>query len=203
MDDNSAQAKVVLLGEAGVGKSSIVLRFVADTYHSDIEPTIGASFLSKIVNLSEGTIKFGIWDTAGQERYHSLARMYYAEAVAAILVYDITNRKSYEAMKNWHKELVEQGPKNLIVAIAGNKEDLVEKEQVEMEEAKSFAESIGAIYKKTSAKTRYGIEQLFKEIAIKIKDNRSIVTREKRGSIRVTSAVSQQPGVAKEKKCCS
>lgn len=100
MEDSSLQAKVVLLGEAGVGKTSIVLRFVADTYHTDLEPTIGASFLSKIININEQSIKFSIWDTAGQERYHSLARMYYTETSAAILVYDITSRKSYEAMKN-------------------------------------------------------------------------------------------------------
>lgn len=98
--------------------------------------------------------------------------------------------------------MINHGPKNLIIAIAGNKEDLVEKEQVDMIEAKNFAESIGAIYKKTSAKTRYGIEQLFREIASRVYEGRVISTRERRGTVKVTSAMSVQPGTGREKKKC-
>ncbi|CAG9324955.1 unnamed protein product [Blepharisma stoltei] len=168
MQKEISQVKVVLLGDSGVGKSSIVLRFVADTFHNNLDPTIGASFLSKAIEVENHSIKFSIWDTAGQERYHSLARMYYADAAAAVLVYDITNRASYDAMKHWRDELGEFGPKNLVVAIAGNKEDLIEKEEVDFIEAKAYADSIGAIYRKTSAKTKYGVDQLFKDIAYKI-----------------------------------
>ncbi|CAG9332187.1 unnamed protein product [Blepharisma stoltei] len=167
MQPNQFQIKVVLLGDSGVGKSSIVVRYIEDRFYEDLEATIGASFLSKTIELQNKVVKFNIWDTAGQERYHALSKMYYSDSQAAILVYDITNRRSYDAMKQWYRELKEFGPRSLMIAVAGNKEDLVENEEVDMNEAREFAASIGAIYKKTSAKTRYGIDQIFREIATK------------------------------------
>jgi len=168
MSRNPVQVKVVLLGNSGVGKSSIVLRFVADNFKADAEATIGASYMGRMLQFNDKMMKFNIWDTAGQERYHSLAKMYYRDANAAIMVYDITNPESFQGLKRWHSELQEFGPKDIIVAIAGNKEDLVETEMVSQQEAQQYAQSIGAIFKKTSAKTNYGVEQLFKEIATKI-----------------------------------
>jgi small GTP-binding protein len=162
------QVKVVLLGDSGVGKSSIVLRFVADNFKSDAEATIGASYMGKILPFNEKMIKFNIWDTAGQERYHSLAKMYYRDAMAAIMVYDITKRDSFDGLKRWHKELSDFGPKDIAILIAGNKEDLVQVEAVSQEEAKGFANSIGALYKKTSAKTNVGIEQMFRDLGGKL-----------------------------------
>lgn len=94
--------------------------------------------------------------------------MYYNDAQAAILVYDITKQKSYEGLKSWQKELAERGPKGVQIAIVGNKEDLAESEEVDMIEAKQFAESIGAVYRKTSAKTSFGVDQLFMDIAAKV-----------------------------------
>lgn len=160
--------KVVLLGDSGVGKSSIVLRFVADNFKGDEDATIGASFMGKMMQFNEKSIKFNIWDTAGQDRYHTLAKMYYRDAQAAILVYDITKTASFLGLKRWNEELSENGPKDLIKVIAGNKEDLVEAETVNPTEVREFAAEIGASYKKTSAKTSYGIEQVFKEIASSI-----------------------------------
>ena len=185
------QVKVVLLGDSGVGKSSIVLRFVADNFKSDAEATIGASYMGKILQFNDKMIKFNIWDTAGQERYHSLAKMYYRDATAAIIVYDITKRDSYEGLKRWHKELTENGPKDISIIIAGNKEDLVQAEAVPPEEAMGFARSIGAQYKKTSAKSNEGIEQVFRELAGKMfpdvnthqpKTNGGIVVKTKEGN---------------------
>mmetsp|Transcript_7228 Transcript_7228/g.13360 ORF Transcript_7228/g.13360 Transcript_7228/m.13360 type:complete len:211 (+) Transcript_7228:620-1252(+) len=168
MQQNTKQLKVVLLGKSGVGKSSIVLRFVADNFKGDTDATIGASYLTKILSIGDTNIKFNIWDTAGQERYGPLARMYYRDADAAILVYDITKNASFEGLKNWIEELTAHGPKGIALAVAGNKEDLVDSEEVDTTAAKSWAQQIGAIYRKTSAKTNYGIEQLFREIAIKL-----------------------------------
>ena len=87
--------KVVLLGDSGVGKSSIVLRFVADNFKADADATIGASYMGKMMQYYDKSIKFNIWDTAGQERYHTLAKMYYRDANAAIMVYDVTNPDSF------------------------------------------------------------------------------------------------------------
>ena len=191
-------AKVVLLGDSGVGKSSIVLRFVADNFKADADATIGASFMGKMMQFNEKSIKFNIWDTAGQERYHTLAKMYYRDANAAILVYDITKPESLEGLKRWHEELKENGPKDIIKVIAGNKEDLVEQEAVSFEEVSAIAKQIGAACKKTSAKTNYGIEQVFKEIASKYIPDINM-SQAKEGSIKLSPADVPKK---KNKKCC-
>jgi small GTP-binding protein len=201
MSKAPVQVKVVLLGDSGVGKSSIVLRFVADNFKSDAEATIGASYMGKILQFNEKMIKFNIWDTAGQERYHSLAKMYYRDANAAIMVYDITKKGSFDGLKRWHKELTEFGPKDIAVIIAGNKEDLVESEAVSPEEAQTFARSIGALYKKTSAKTNYGVEQIFRDLANKIFPEIDTAIPARRGTVTVNKGASEKNQEAK-KKCC-
>jgi Ras-related protein Rab-22 len=127
MDGKPREVKVVLLGDTGVGKSSLVLRFVTNNFKPFSESTIGASFMSKMIIVSGKTIKYQIWDTAGQEKYHSLAPMYYRGAAAAIIVYDITRKNTFNTLKNWVQELMTQGPKDISIAIAGNKADLEEK----------------------------------------------------------------------------
>ena len=133
------QFKLVLLGDSAVGKSSLVLRFVRGQFFEYQESTIGAAFLTQTVALNDTTVKFEIWDTAGQERYHSLAPMYYRGAAAAIVVYDITNRDTFQRAKQWVKELQRQGNPNIVIALAGNKSDLNSKRKVEPEEAESCA----------------------------------------------------------------
>jgi len=131
------QFKLVLLGESAVGKSSLVLRFVKGQFLEFQESTIGAAFLTQTVCLNDLTVKFEIWDTAGQERYHSLAPMYYRGAQAAIVVYDITSRDSFERAKAWVKELQRQGNPNIVIALTGNKLDLAQNRQVQTQEAQS------------------------------------------------------------------
>lgn len=201
MSKAPVQLKVVLLGDSGVGKSSIVLRFVADNFKTDAEATIGASYMGKILQINEKMIKFNIWDTAGQERYHSLAKMYYRDANAAIMVYDITKKGSFEGLKKWHKELAEFGPKDIAIVVAGNKEDLVESEAVGPEEAQAFARSIGAIYKKTSAKTNYGVEQIFRELASKIFPDVDSSVPARRGTVTVNKNANEKAASTK-KGCC-
>ena len=138
------QFKLVLLGDSAVGKSSLVLRFVRGQFFEYQESTIGAAFLTQTVALNDTTVKFEIWDTAGQERYHSLAPMYYRGAAAAIVVYDITNRDTFQRAKQWVKELQRQGNPNIVIALAGNKSDLNSKRKVEPEEAESCAAQLGA-----------------------------------------------------------
>jgi len=124
--DRSVQVKLVLLGEAAVGKSSVVLRFVSNEFQPNKEPTIGAAFLTQKCRLEDRVLRYEIWDTAGQERFHSLAPMYYRNAQAAIVVYDITKATSLEKAKTWVKELQRQANPNIIIALAGNKIDLVQ-----------------------------------------------------------------------------
>ncbi|KAF9973596.1 hypothetical protein BGZ73_003149 [Actinomortierella ambigua] len=122
------QVKLVLLGEAAVGKSSLVLRFVNNEFQENKEPTIGAAFLTQKCRLEDKSIKFEIWDTAGQERFHSLAPMYYRNAQAAVVVYDVTKASSLEKAKSWVKELQRQANPNIVIALTGNKVDLVQDE---------------------------------------------------------------------------
>ncbi|KAF3843638.1 hypothetical protein F7725_002487 [Dissostichus mawsoni] len=120
-------------GGHGVGKSSLVLRFVKGQFDEFQETTIGAAFLAQSVCLDDTTVKFEIWDTAGQERYHSLAPMYYRGAQAAIVVFDITKPDTFERAKAWVKELQRQASPNIVIALAGNKADLAERRLVEYE----------------------------------------------------------------------
>lgn len=121
----AVQVKLVLLGEAAVGKSSLVLRFVSNDFNENNSPTIGAAFLTQKCRLEDKVIKFEIWDTAGQERFHSLAPMYYRNAAAAVVVYDITKASSLEKAKAWVNELQRQANPNIVIALVGNKLDLI------------------------------------------------------------------------------
>jgi len=120
----SSSVKLVLLGEAAVGKSSLVLRFVNNDFQENKEPTIGAAFLTQKCSLPTRVIKFEIWDTAGQERFASLAPMYYRNAQAALVVYDLTKPTSLTKAKHWVAELQRQASPGIVIALVGNKLDL-------------------------------------------------------------------------------
>ncbi|KAK1835469.1 MICOS complex subunit MIC60 [Podospora conica] len=173
MGNRFAQFKLVLLGESAVGKSSIVLRFVKDQFDSYRESTIGAAFLTQTISLDENTtVKFEIWDTAGQERYKSLAPMYYRNANCAVVVYDITQASSLDKAKAWVKELQRQANENIIIALAGNKLDLVteqpDKRAIQTADAEAYAKEAGLLFFETSAKTAENVRELFTAIAKKL-----------------------------------
>ncbi|XP_073038003.1 ras-related protein RABF2a-like [Primulina eburnea] len=164
----NVNAKLVLLGDVGAGKSSLVLRFVKGQFVEFQESTIGAAFFSQTVAVNDATVKFEIWDTAGQERYHSLAPMYYRGAAAAIIVYDITNQASFDRAKKWVHELQAQGNPNMVMALTGNKVDLLEARKVAAEEAQTYAQENGLFFMETSAKDATNVNDLFYEIAKKL-----------------------------------
>ncbi|XP_038070413.1 ras-related protein Rab-31-like [Patiria miniata] len=159
------EVKLCLLGDSGVGKSSIVQRFVCDSYQDSIPPTIGASFMSKTITSGEKSFKFQIWDTAGQEKYRGLAPMYYRGAAAAIVVYDITSQVTYTKVRDWIHELQQHGPDNIAIAIAGNKNDMADLREVDMRTAMDYAQDIGAVFIETSAKTAANVKELFVNIS--------------------------------------
>ncbi|KAF3779070.1 Ras-related protein [Nymphaea thermarum] len=165
MANSNINAKLVLLGDMGAGKSSLVLRFVKGQFFEFQESTIGAAFFSQTLAVNDRTIKFEIWDTAGQERYHSLAPMYYRGAAAAIIVFDITNPDSFSQAKKWVQELQKQGNPNMVMALAGNKADLADKRKVTQEEARAYAEENGLFFIETSAKAATNVNEIFHEIA--------------------------------------
>lgn len=171
------QFKLVLLGESAVGKSSIVHRFVKNTFDDMRESTIGAAFLTQTINLPEAntTVKFEIWDTAGQERYKSLAPMYYRNANAALCVYDITSRSSFNKAQDWIEELKKQAPEGIVVALVGNKADLSHEREVDESEIAEYIERLKQesaaeggreiIHMECSAKSGDGVLQVFDAIA--------------------------------------
>ena len=170
LDDISIKCKVVLIGKSGVGKTSIISRYITDTFKDSLMTTPGANFITKKVDFPQykKSIKFEIWDTAGQERYRSLAKVFYNNAAACLLVFDITNKDSFDDIKNyWIPEIKENGQKDIILALAGNKSDNYLKEQVSDNEGKALAKEINAIYMRTSAKLNSSIDEIFNSIGNK------------------------------------
>ena len=170
--------KLVFIGDPGVGKTCIISRFLKGTFDAEQITTVGASYASKTIKISETneSLTLDVWDTAGQEKYRSLTRIFFQGAKLAILVYDITRKESFENLKNvWLKELKDHADKNVVLGVAGNKSDLYEKEEVPEQEAREFAKSIGAIFCLTSAQSNSGIEELFEEMGKKFLDPNSTI----------------------------
>jgi len=157
----SQSFKVVLLGEGRVGKTSLVLRFCRDTFVDGQPPTIQASCLERALRLGDKTCNLVIWDTAGQERFHALGPIYYRDADAALLVYDITDTDSFKRIQVWVRELRKMVGADIQLSIAGNKIDLERQRVVSRQEAAEYAESVGAHYAETSAKQNRGLDELF------------------------------------------
>ena len=183
MSEGVESFKVVLVGESGVGKTSIITQFIDQTFQEDQQSTTGGTFSTKSVICDGGKVlKFEIWDTAGQERYRSLTKMFYKDANAAIMVYDITRKDSFEELKTyWSQQIKECSPEGIILAISANKSDLIEQEAVDEEEARNFGKELGAIFMNTSAKNTQGINSLFEEIAKKYTGSSTITIKEEEG----------------------
>ena len=164
--------KVVLLGEAGVGKTSIIHQFTYHQFDPDCISSISAQFISKTVEFKGyGTIKFDIWDTAGQERYRSMAKIFYKDAKVIIFVYDITSEPTFDGMKNyWYEQIKINCEQDAILAVVANKNDLYNDQKISDEMGQKFADDIGAIFQSTSALSDSGIEVLFDNIGKKLID---------------------------------
>ena len=207
-NDDGEVYKVVLIGESWSGKTSIINRFIDNTFNENIMSTLSVQFLRKNLELpGNKKITLDIWDTAGQERYRSLNRIFYKNAKAVILVYDITNKKSFdEITKYWFRQIRQNCSDDIIIAIAANKNDLYELREVSSEEGEEFANSINAIFSSTSAKNDSGITNLFENIGMKILEQNSEIEDTDKTGNKINKANTKKVKLDEtkndEKKCC-
>ncbi|GME82654.1 unnamed protein product [Ambrosiozyma monospora] len=156
--------KIVFLGDQGVGKTSLITRIMYDTFDSHYAATIGIDFLSKTMYLDDKTIRLQLWDTAGQERFRSLIPSYIRDSNVAIIVYDITNKESFNDVTKWFNVVKEERGSNVLVVLVGNKSDLDNK-TITNEEGETLAKKLGCnFFIETSSKNGYNVKNLFKKI---------------------------------------
>jgi Ras-related protein Rab-5C len=166
--DCDIQVKIIILGEANVGKSCLLQRYLTGEYIESQENTVGAKFLSKKVKYYNKQVKLNIWDTAGQERYQSFSKMYCRDAKAVILVYDLANPESIEGMKRWYNIMNQETlPTDCLVFVAGSKSDIADPSEAVQDEIENFCLENRAENFLVSAKTGSGIEELFGKIVEK------------------------------------
>ena len=164
----------MLLGEGRVGKTSLLLRYVQNTFSESQSPTVQATYLSKTVKTdSDAHARLNVWDTAGQERFHALGPIYYRDADAAVLVYDVTDVDSFARVKSWVKELRQIAGGDIALCVCANKSDLERARTVADAEGEAYAKSIGAEFYSTSAKAGKGVEQAFVGVARALDAKRS------------------------------
>ncbi|EDQ90906.1 uncharacterized protein MONBRDRAFT_18358 [Monosiga brevicollis MX1] len=157
--------KFLVIGNASTGKSCLLHQFIESKFKSESSHTIGVEFGSKVVNCGGKTVKLQIWDTAGQERFRSVTRSYYRGAAGALLVYDIANRESYNALTNWLTDARTMASPDIVIVLVGNKKDLEADREVTFLEASRFAQENELMFLETSARTGENVEEVFLKCA--------------------------------------
>jgi len=193
--------KLVLIGDSGVGKSCLLLRFADDSFTDSYISTIGVDFRFRTVNIDMKTVKLQIWDTAGQERFRTITSAYYRGAHGIIMVYDVTNYESFEHVEEWLNEVNRHASESTLKLLVGNKADLMEDKKVKADEAEKFAETLGISFLETSAKNATNVEAAFLTMAkqlIQAKELIGVTKAPSTGNVVITNG-----GNDKKKGCCS
>ena len=160
--------KYIIIGDAAVGKSNLLLRFAQNDFKMEYQLTIGVEFGAKNLEIKQKIIRIQIWDTAGQESFRSITRAYYKNSVCAVLVYDITNRDSFEHISSWIEDCLAQSPKTVFMVLVGNKSDLTEQRKVSFEEGHQMAKNNNMLFYETSAKSGQNVDKIFQDSAKEI-----------------------------------
>lgn len=158
--------KIIVVGNSGVGKSSLLFRFIDGEFYENQLPTIGVDFKRKTIEHEDKSIKLQIWDTAGQERFGTVCVMYYKCANGALIVYDVTDRQSFQDVEKWVQQVEERGAKDAKMMLIGNKNDREDIRAVSYEEGKALADKLGFDFFETSAKENIQVKEAFTQLAI-------------------------------------
>ncbi|KAK7205589.1 ras family-domain-containing protein [Myxozyma melibiosi] len=161
--------KLLLIGDSGVGKSCLLLRFSEDSFTPSFITTIGIDFKIRTIDLDGKRIKMQIWDTAGQERFRTITTAYYRGAMGILLVYDVTDEKSFNNIRNWFANVEQHASEGVNKLLIGNKCDWEEKRAVSTEQGKALANELGIPFIEASAKANINVEEAFVSLARQIK----------------------------------
>ncbi|ORX57623.1 ras-domain-containing protein [Hesseltinella vesiculosa] len=163
--DAQKKYKIVFLGEQSVGKTSLITRFMYDTFDNTYQATIGIDFLSKTMYMSDNRpLRLQLWDSGGQERFRSLVPSYIRDSAVCVVAYDITNRQSFNNASKWIDDVRAERGSNVILVLIGNKIDLKDSRQVSVEEGESLAKQHDMVFLETSAKAGHNVKALFRKI---------------------------------------
>ena len=192
--------KILMIGDSNVGKSCLLLRYVDNSYSSTFITTIGIDFKIKIINVENKRIKLQLWDTAGQERFRTITTSYFRGAQAAMLTYDVTNRETFDHIKNWLDDLNNHGNGKIEIFLVANKIDLIDGRLVTKEEGEQLAKKYKMKYFECSARSGLNVEEMFRETAsiIHNKLNKDSV---KKNTVKISNNINTK--ISKEpRKCC-
>ena len=163
--------KFIVIGDSSVGKSNIISKYKEDKFDEKGQPSIGVQFIAKNVVIENTTFRLQVWDTAGQESFRSMTRIYYKNSSCAFIVYDITEKESFNHVESWISECKKIAPETVLLVLIGNKNDLNESREVSYEEGLKFAEKNKMLFFETSAKNGVNIENIFKKSVENISNN--------------------------------
>ncbi|OUM62208.1 hypothetical protein PIROE2DRAFT_51733 [Piromyces sp. E2] len=161
--------KLLLIGDSGVGKSCLLLRFSEDSFTPSFITTIGIDFKIRTIELDGKRIKLQIWDTAGQERFRTITTAYYRGAMGILLVYDVTDERSFNNIRNWIHNIEQHASEGVNKILIGNKCDILEQKKIDKEQGQALADEYGIKFLETSAKSNIGVEEAFFTLARDIK----------------------------------
>ncbi|KAJ8611646.1 hypothetical protein CTAYLR_007878 [Chrysophaeum taylorii] len=172
--------KILMIGDSGCGKSSLLLRWADHEFKSEFICTIGVDFKIRTMDLEGKIAKLQIWDTAGQERFKTITNSYYHGAQGVMIVFDLTSHDSFEHVSAWLSEVQRHSPKTVRVMLCGNKSDLASRREVTVEEAVEFADRHGLHYIETSAKLDHNVHSAFTKMATTLREQRILIESEQR-----------------------
>jgi len=194
--------KLVLIGDSGVGKSCLLLRFADDNFTDSYISTIGVDFRFRTITIDEKVVKLQIWDTAGQERFRTITSAYYRGADGIIMVYDVTSSDSFDHVEEWLSEVDRYANEDTAKLLLGNKADLIEEKVVPEADAQAFADRIGIDFMETSAKMATNVDTAFLTMAKKLIKNKAKNASSDSNSNKDFVVLKQVKRGSEKKKCC-